>query len=150
MESSSGGLMPALLQQMSIPPKAAGHLGVQGLHLVGGRDVGLDEHDRRPTAATAPPASSSRSTTATEAPSLAKRSHMALPDAAGASGDDGHAADESVGVRESCRSCLRSVLPHGRYSELMKTFFTSLNASSASGPSSRPIPDCFTPPKGVQ
>ena len=36
------------------------------------------------------------------------------------------------------------------YSELMKTFLTSLNASSASGPSSRPMPDCFTPPKGVQ
>ena len=35
-------------------------------------------------------------------------------------------------------------------SELMKTFFTSLNASRASGPSSRPMPDCLAPPNGVQ
>src|SRR5438270_13132093 len=32
----------------------------------------------------------------------------------------------------------------------MKTFFTSVNAASASGPSSRPRPDCFVPPNGVQ
>src|SRR5215475_8459309 len=32
----------------------------------------------------------------------------------------------------------------------MKTFLTSVNASSASGPSSRPSPDCLKPPNGVQ
>src|SRR3954451_2650625 len=32
----------------------------------------------------------------------------------------------------------------------MKTFLTSVNDSSASGPSSRPSPDCFMPPNGVQ
>ena len=32
----------------------------------------------------------------------------------------------------------------------MKTFLTSVNASSASGPSSRPRPDCLNPPNGVQ
>src|SRR6476469_7416567 len=32
----------------------------------------------------------------------------------------------------------------------MKTFFTSLNAAGASGPSSRPRPDCLNPPNGVQ
>ena len=49
-------------------------------------------------------------------------------------------------------SLMSFLLPvgRGRYSELMKTFLTSLNASSASGPSSRPMPDCLAPPKGVQ
>ena len=32
----------------------------------------------------------------------------------------------------------------------MKTFFSSVNASGASGPSSRPRPDCLNPPNGVQ
>src|ERR1700722_17094460 len=32
----------------------------------------------------------------------------------------------------------------------MKTFLTSVNESSASGPSSRPRPDCLNPPNGVQ
>src|SRR5882757_10210703 len=32
----------------------------------------------------------------------------------------------------------------------MNTFLTSVNASSASGPSSRPSPDCLNPPNGVQ
>src|SRR5262249_36834816 len=36
------------------------------------------------------------------------------------------------------------------YSELKNTFFTSANDASASGPSSRPSPDCFIPPNGVQ
>src|SRR3954470_16380442 len=35
-------------------------------------------------------------------------------------------------------------------SDEMKTFLTSVNDSSASGPSSRPRPDCFIPPNGVQ
>src|SRR5919108_4833637 len=32
----------------------------------------------------------------------------------------------------------------------MNTFLTSVNESSASGPSSRPRPDCLNPPNGVQ
>src|SRR4029077_6224249 len=32
----------------------------------------------------------------------------------------------------------------------MNTFLMSVNESSASGPSSRPRPDCLNPPKGVQ
>src|SRR5215471_7114042 len=32
----------------------------------------------------------------------------------------------------------------------MKTFLTSVKASTASGPSSRPRPDCLKPPNGVQ
>jgi len=31
----------------------------------------------------------------------------------------------------------------------MKTFFSSVYASSAFGPSSRPMPDCLKPPNGV-
>src|SRR5579875_3523764 len=32
----------------------------------------------------------------------------------------------------------------------MKTFFSSVKASAASGPSSRPSPDCLNPPNGVE
>src|SRR5438445_306617 len=32
----------------------------------------------------------------------------------------------------------------------MNTFLVSVNAASASGPSSRPRPDCLNPPNGVQ
>lgn len=32
----------------------------------------------------------------------------------------------------------------------MKTFLVSVNESSASGPNSRPNPDCLNPPNGVQ
>ena len=32
----------------------------------------------------------------------------------------------------------------------MKTFFSSVKAAGASGPSSRPSPDCLYPPNGVQ
>ena len=32
----------------------------------------------------------------------------------------------------------------------MNTFLVSVNASGASGPSSRPRPDCLNPPNGVQ
>ena len=32
----------------------------------------------------------------------------------------------------------------------MKTFLTSVNEFGASGPSSRPRPDCLKPPNGVQ
>jgi hypothetical protein len=32
----------------------------------------------------------------------------------------------------------------------MKTFLVSVKASSASGPSSRPRPDCLKPPNGVE
>ena len=35
-------------------------------------------------------------------------------------------------------------------SVLMKTFLVSVKAVRASGPSSRPSPDCLKPPKGVQ
>jgi hypothetical protein len=35
-------------------------------------------------------------------------------------------------------------------SVLMNTFLTSVNASSASGPSSRPMPLALKPPKGVE
>ncbi len=47
-------------------------------------------------------------------------------------------------------SLLRSVEPVETQSCAMKTFFSSVNAFGASGPSSRPRPDCLKPPNGVQ
>src|SRR5215471_8153522 len=48
----------------------------------------------------------------------------------------------------SCKRCIEQ-LPN-QFSVAIKTFLTSVNASSASGPSSRPSPDCLNPPNGVQ
>ena len=59
------------------------------------------------------------------------------PDAAPAAGDDRGAV-------------LPAVQPSGQSSVLMKTFLTSVNESRASGPSSRPRPDCLNPPNGVE
>src|SRR4051794_3526575 len=42
-----------------------------------------------------------------------------------------------------------SNLPVTQTSVAMKTFLTSVNESRASGPSSRPSPDCLNPPNGV-
>ena len=48
-------------------------------------------------------------------------------------------------------SILHALLHGSAYSCVeMKTFLVSLNASGASGPSSRPRPDCLNPPNGVQ
>src|SRR6185437_2153599 len=58
------------------------------------------------------------------------------PDAAASAGDDGHPVLQAL----HCPS----------YSVAMNTFLVSVNASSASGPSSRPSPDCLNPPNGVQ
>src|SRR5207248_7332650 len=55
-------------------------------------------------------------------------------DPATAAGDHGHPIPQPVHY----------------FSVLMKTFLTSVNPASASGPSSRPRPDCFIPPNGVQ
>ena len=44
--------------------------------------------------------------------------------------------------------CLRHCRDHS--SVLMKTFLVSVKAAGASGPSSRPSPDCLNPPNGVQ
>ena len=135
------------------PAEAGGHLAVQGLHLVGGRHVGPHEHA----------ADRGRHLTAGSLVEVDDGHRGALggealahgaADAAGATGDDGDAVDQAAGVGGG----LAHVSPPAgadarspnRQSELMKTFLTSLNASRASGPSSRPIPDCLTPPKGVQ
>src|SRR5690606_33636530 len=66
-------------------------------------------------------------------------------DPAASAGDD---ADLAVEL-----SHLFSLLPLVAADQLsveMKTFFTSEKESGASGPSSRPSPDCLNPPKGVQ
>ncbi len=60
-------------------------------------------------------------------------------DAAARAGDDGHPAVESLGHAD-----------HSSHSSVeMKTFLVWVKASRASGPSSRPRPDCLKPPKGV-
>ena len=139
------------------PPEAAGHLAVQRLHLGGGRDVGPHEHAADGSRHLAPGPLvevDDRHLGPLRGEALA---HGAA-DAAGTTGDDGDPVDQAAGVGGG----LAHVTPRGpggtaggsrqssRHSELMKTFLTSQNASRASGPSSRPIPDCLTPPKGVQ
>lgn len=57
-------------------------------------------------------------------------------DAAAGSGDDGGAADQAAADG-------RSVGHGAQASVLMKTFLVSVKAASASGPSSRPSPDCL-------
>ena len=68
-------------------------------------------------------------------------------DAARRTGDDGYFAFEPSGMVISDR------MVDGRGDQepvAMKTFFSSVNASRASGPSSRPMPERLKPPKGVQ
>ena len=72
------------------------------------------------------------------APSSANRRDGRQPDAAAAAGDDRGAV------------LAADALPSAQSSVLMKTFLTSVNESSASGPSSRPRPDCLKPPNGVE
>ncbi len=142
------------------PAVAAGHLAVQRLDLVRGGDVGPHEHAAGRgghRAAGVLVEVDHRHLRALGGEALA---HGAA-DAAGAAGDDADRVPRAGGRRDrmdsaapvasvvSLMAILRAVLRLGQ-SELMKTFLTSLNASSASGPSSRPMPDCFTPPKGVQ
>ncbi len=48
------------------------------------------------------------------------------------------------------RYALRATRPTvGLVADEKKTFLVSVKASAASGPSSRPSPDCFMPPNGV-
>ncbi len=63
-------------------------------------------------------------------------------DAAAGSGDDGGTADQAA-ANGGVGHCAGP-------SVLMKTFLVSVKAVRASGPSSRPRPDCLKPPKGVQ
>ena len=58
-------------------------------------------------------------------------------DAAGAAGDDRDPAGQSL-------SQIHQASPIAK-----KTFLVSVNDSGASGPSSRPSPDCLNPPNGV-
>ena len=89
---------------------AGGHLGVQGLHLVGGRDVGPDEHAvhrRGHGAAGVLVEVDHRHRGALGGEALAH----GPADAAGAAGDDGHPVDQAAGVGGS--SSLMSLLLPG-------------------------------------
>ncbi len=74
----------------------------------------------------------------TLAPSSREAAHRREPDAGASSGDDGDLACEPIShvlLTSQKWSVLCSQL-----SVLMKTFLTSVKASRASGPSSRPMP----------
>ena len=85
-----------------------------------------------------PPASSLRSATTTVAPSSANRRTVARP------------MPEQPPVTTATLPSSLPAMVLSYASVLMKTFLTSVNASSASGPSSRPRPDCLKPPNGVE
>ena len=134
--SSSGGEMPALLNAMSTDPYVSaavsnrvvdgrlvrdvnGHK--QSVEFVGGglarRRVDVADDDRRALGVHAPAGGQT--------------------DAAGAAGDHGDLAGQSLGQ-------IHQASPIAK-----KTFLVSVNDSGASGPSSRPSPDCLNPPNGV-
>ena len=90
------------------------------------------------SSASAFPASASRSTTTTVAPSDASRRGGGPADAAGAAGDR---------RRRGLRSAPQPLLSVSRCDEDVLELGEE---SSASGPSSRPSPDCLNPPNGVE
>ena len=111
--------------------------GVDALVVLGGLVTSAWTKMPPTSSATASPASSLMSTTTTFAPSDARRRAEARPMPLAAAGDDGDP------VLQSVQGWLQS-------SVAMKTFLVSVNASRASGPSSRPRPDCLKPPNGVE
>ena len=105
--------------------------------------------NRPPTSsAAALPAASSRSASTTCAPSAANRRAVAIP------------IPPVPPVMTATRPARRSVISllfitrlccvDGDGYKAMKMFLVSVKAASASGPSSRPRPDCLKPPKGVE
>ena len=87
------------------------------------------------SAAAASPGPSAKSATTTCAPSEANRRAVSRP------------IPLAAPVMTATRP---SNLPATQTSVEMKTFLTSVNESRASGPSSRPSPDCLKPPNGVE
>lgn len=116
----------------------------EGLYLVGVGDVGLDEEAvgllRRGSAAHRVHVGAHHVRALGGQPSRRREA-----DAAARSGDDGGAADEAA-ADGSCRVGVAGAgagVAHWLSSVLMKTFLVSVKAASASGPSSRPSPDCL-------
>jgi len=58
--------------------------------------------------------------------------------------------DAAAGARDDGDPILQTLHSRVHPSVAMKTFLVSVKASSASGPSSRPRPDCLNPPNGVE
>src|SRR3954454_895223 len=133
IESSSGGEMPALLKAMSTRPCRSTTPSKSALTC--SSSLTSQATNSPPTSsAQALPASPEMSTTTTKAPSAANRRAVACP------------IPLPAPVITATRSCKRST-----YSPVARnTFLTSVKPSNASGPSSRPRPDCFMPPNGVQ
>ena len=95
------------------------------------------------SSASASPASASRSTTTTVRP-LGRQ-----PPARGGADPAGPARDDGDPVLEAAARVAPSST--SRFSRsAMKTFLVSVNAASASGPSSRPSPERLKPPNGVE
>ena len=157
MESSSGGEMPALLNATSTEPYV----------VVGGREHRLDLVRVRDVAVHVEPAELVGDVRAARVVHVADHHVGALggepasrrqPDPAAATGDHGgppgqptlgHASSFVIDIQAFHAPVARPTGPGGQVSA-MKTFLTSVNASSASGPSSRPMPDCLKPPNGVE
>ena len=142
IESSSGGEMPALLKAMSRPPYAVTALV---------NNASTCASSVTSTWTNVPPTSSAAAWPV--AASMSAHDHVRAlggeaargrqPDAAAGAGHDGHPSLESVH-----RGAPRSVGGQGVVDR--NTFLVSVNAASASGPSSRPSPDCLNPPNGVE
>src|SRR5580693_7401299 len=153
MESSSGGEMPALLNATSMCPCCSAtysYIRATSSSLATSAAMNVPPV----SAAAALPAASSMSTATITAPSAASRRALARP------------MPLPAPVMTATRSSNRRIMPAPPYRPTllpasrcpplghspvaMKTFLISVNASGASGPSSRPRPDCLNPPNGVQ
>src|SRR5258706_11361719 len=144
IESSSGGEMPALWNATSMRPcRCATDSYIRWTSSSLATSAAMNTPPA--SSAAALPAASSMSTATTTAPSAASRRALARPMPLPA---------PVMTATRSCRRCmagsLRCSLSAGIQSVAMKTFLVSVNASGASGPSSRPRPDCLNPPNGVQ
>ena len=142
MESSSGGEIPALLNAMSIRPKA---LSVASYIAATSSSAVTSAWMNRPptSSAAALPGLAVEVDDGDLGPLGGQPAGGGQPDAAPGPGDDGDPVQQALHG-----SVMPRLLSHS--SVAMKTFLVSVNASRASGPSSRPSPDCLKPPNGVQ
>src|SRR6266545_1245656 len=133
IEPSSGGDMPALLNATSNRPYRWATPS-NSARTDASSDTSQPMYSPPTCSAAAFPTSAFTSTTTTFAPSSAKRRAVASP------------MPPPPPVMTDTRPSSRAI--HASVS--MKTFLTSVKAATESGPSSRPRPDCLTPPNGVQ
>ena len=130
--------MPGVIERNIHPPVPLDNGLIQLPDVRFAGDIGPDEHAAEVSAAAALPA---------VLVDVDRDDHGSLggqppgagqPDPAARPGDDG----------DPVLQALHLVTAHS--SVEMKTFLMSVKDASASGPSSRPSPDCLNPPNGVQ